>query len=312
MTNTNNTVYFITGPTAVGKSAVAIELAKKMDGEIINCDSVQLYKYMDIGSAKPSERDMELVKHHLFSIIEPNYNMTVATYQKLAFACIDNILARGKAPIVVGGTGLYLNSILYDMDFAGESDGGARRKELEKMAEENGANYMYEYLTAVHPESAERIHPNNLRKVIRAIEAYEVGDGIKDLNECNLNNKYIFKFYALNMDRDRLYNRINDRVDVLLRNGLIEEVQSLKDKGYSNNNSSMKAIGYKEVMDYLEGNTDYDKTVENIKKDTRHYAKRQLTWLRRYDFADWIDIEEEDSPALITRKIISEILKSEE
>lgn len=312
MNNINNKVYFIAGPTAVGKSDVAIELAKKIDGEIINCDSVQLYKYMDIGSAKPSDEDMETVKHHLFSIIEPSYNMTVATYQKLAFACIDNVLSRGKAPIIVGGTGLYLNSILYDMDFAGDNDGGLRRKELEKMAEENGTEYMYQYLTAIHPESAERIHPNNLRKIIRAIEAFEVGDGIKSMDECPLNSKYDFLFFALNMEREKLYDRINNRVDVLLRNGLIEEVQSLKNQGYSSNNSSMKAIGYKEVMDYLDGNIDYDTAVDNIKKDTRHFAKRQLTWLRRYDFAHWIDIGEEDSSASITRKIIFEILKNED
>lgn len=252
--NKSKTVYIIAGPTAVGKSQIAIDLAKKLDGEIVNCDSVQLYKNMDIGSAKPSQADMEMVKHHLFSIIEPDYNMTVATYQKLAIACIDNILERNKAPILVGGTGLYLNSILYDMDFAGKKDSGNRRQELEKMAEINGNEYMYDYLSAVHPESAERIHPNNIRKIIRAIEAFELGEGIKPLAECPLNSKYDFKFFIINLDREKLYEKINNRVDKLVDDGLIEEVQSLKNKGYDSNFSSMKAIGYKEILDYLNGN----------------------------------------------------------
>lgn len=307
------TVYLIAGPTAVGKSDIAYELAKKIDGEIINCDSVQLYKYMDIGSAKPDSEKMDMVKHHLYSIIEPDYYMTASTYQQLALACIDNVLARGKTPIVVGGTGLYLNSILYDMDFAGEKkDDGTRRKELEQMAEENGSEYMHQYLSAMHPESAERIHPNNTRKIIRAIEAFEEGDGIQPLDECPLNDKYDFRLYIINMDREELYKRINDRVDKLLEMGLLKEAEDLRNRGYSTSLSSMKAIGYKELFDYLDENIDFDTAVENIKKDTRHYAKRQTTWFKRYDFANNIEIKDDDTPAGVTRMIINAILESEE
>jgi tRNA dimethylallyltransferase len=192
----NNTVYIIAGPTAVGKSLIAFYLAKRIGGEIVNCDSVQLYKYMDVGSAKPPEEEMKKIRHHLYSIVEPDYNMTVATYQKLAITVIDDILARGKTPIVCGGTGLYLNSILYDMSFAGSKGNAQRRQELEEMAESNGAEYMHQYLAALDPESASRIHPNNTRKIIRAIEAYEEGHGIGDLSELTLNPKYEFRLIA--------------------------------------------------------------------------------------------------------------------
>ena len=280
------TVYIISGPTAVGKSLIAFYLAKRINGEIINCDSVQLYKYMDIGSAKPSDHEMSVVKHHLYSIVEPDYNMTVATYQKLANAVIENVISRGKTPIVCGGTGLYLNSILYDMSFAGSKGDAARREELERMAEQNGSDYMYQYLNALDPESASRIHPNNTRKIIRAIEAYELGHGIKDLSECPLNPKYDFKFFVLTMERSWLYDRINKRVDKLINDGLVDEVSGLLQRGYDLSLPSMKGIGYKELIGYLKGHYDLYDAIDEIKKNTRHYAKRQLTWLKRYDFAN--------------------------
>jgi hypothetical protein len=176
---------------------------------------------MDVGSAKPPEDEMKKIRHHLYSIVDPDYNMTVATYQKLAHTVIDDIIARGKTPIVCGGTGLYLNSILYDMSFAGSKGNAKRRQELEEMAESNGAEYMHQYLAALDPESASRIHPNNTRKVIRAIEAYELGHGIKDLSECELNPAYDFKFFVLTMEREWLYDRINRRVDKLIAEGLV-------------------------------------------------------------------------------------------
>ena len=300
-----NTIYIIAGPTAVGKSACAIELAKRIDGEIVNCDSVQLYKYVDIGSAKPSAEDMKKVPHHLFSIVEPDYVMTAATYQKLAFAVINNILARGKTPILVGGTGLYMNSIIYDMDFAGKDENRTRRLELEKMAEEKGAEYMHNYLSGLDPASAERIHPNNVRKVIRAIEAFEQGDAIKSLKECPLNPNYNFELYALTMDREVLYERINWRVISLLKKGLIEEVKGLLDKGYNINLSSMKGIGYKELYSFIKGEEPFNVAAKNIMKNTRHYAKKQITWLKRYDFARWINVKPDDTPAMIADKIIN-------
>ncbi len=304
----SNKVYIISGPTAVGKSAVAIELAKRIDGEIVNCDSVQLYRYMDVGSAKPTPEEMQAVPHHLFSIVNPDYDMTAATYQKLAFTVIDNILARGKTPIVVGGTGLYLNSILYDMDFGGpqnrESEETiARRKELEEMAEKMGNDYMHSYLSAIDPESAERIHPNNVRKIIRAIEAFETGEGIKPMEAAPLNTRYDFEFFALNMDREDLYNRINRRAVMLVKNGLFSEVKKLIDMGYSIENSSMKAIGYKEIIAYYNKECDPKTALENIMRNTRRFAKRQITWLKRYDMVKWIDVTPSDTADDVIEKM---------
>lgn len=299
-------VYIIAGPTASGKSAVAFYLAKRIDGEIVNCDSIQLYKYMDIGSAKPSDRMMIEVPHHLFSIVKPDYDMSVATYQNIAFTCIDDIINRGKTPIVVGGTGLYINSLLYNMDFAGSRDDGTRRKELEQMAEKNGNEYMYQYLSAIDPESAERIHPNNLRKIIRAIEAFELGDGIKSLDELKYNNDYDFRFFALNMEREWLYRRINQRVVHLINEGLIDECQELIEMGYNADTPAMKGIGYKEVFGYLNGEKTLDETINEIKRDTRRYAKRQLTWFRRYKDVNWIDIDKDASVGEVV-DIIQEI-----
>lgn len=300
----NNKVYIISGPTAVGKSAVAIQLAKKLDGEIVNCDSVQLYKHMDIGSAKPSDAEINEVPHHLFSIVNPDYNMTVATYQKLALAVIDNILERGKTPIVVGGTGLYLNAILYDMDFAGKPEDSERRKELEAMAEKMGPEYMHAYLSGLNPETAERIHPNNIRKIVRAIESYELGEGIKPLSSCPLNTKYDFEFFALTMDREWLYNRINRRVIELIKAGLIDEVKTLLDMGYSLENSSMKSIGYKEIVAYLEGELEQAEAIKLVMRNTRRYAKRQLTWLKRYDNVKWIEIHKNETIGSIIDRML--------
>ncbi len=302
----NNKVYIISGPTAVGKSLIAFKLAKKIDGEIINCDSVQLYKYMDIGSAKPSKDTQSEIKHHLYSIVEPNYKMTVAKYRDIALAVIDDVLSRGKTPIVCGGTGLYLNSILYDMNFAGSKGDMRRRKELTAMAEENGSEYMYEFLKTVSPESASRIHPNNTRKVIRAIEAFEQGNAIGDLSECKMNQKYDFRFYALNMDREWLYERINKRVTKLFSDGLVEEVKQLVERGYKLSSPAMKAIGYKEIIPYLRGEYDIEAAAEEVKKNTRHFAKRQLTWLKRYDFVHWIEIRRDDTINKILDRILGD------
>ena len=286
----NRTVYLIGGPTAVGKSDVALYLAKRIDGEIVNCDSVQLYKHMDIGSAMPTRHDRSLVPHHLFDFIEPDYNMTVAEYQKLALDVIDDILARGKTPVVVGGTGLYMNSILYDMDFAARPVDEARRAELEELAEESGAEYMYDYLSAIDPDAASRIHPNNVRKVVRAIEAWESGSGIKDMDELQLNPNYDFKLFGLTMDRTWLYDRINRRVLKLLEAGFVDEVRTLREMGLTKDSPAMKAIGYRELFAYLNDECTLKDAAYEIMKNTRHYAKRQLTWLKRYDDIHWIEI----------------------
>ena len=293
-------VIVIAGPTASGKSNIAYYMAMRINGEIVNCDSIQLYKYMDIGSAKPSDEMMSVIPHHLFSIVNPDYEMTVADYQRRAFECIDDILARGRVPIVVGGTGLYINSLLYKMEFGGDKDGGERRAELEAMAEESGAQYMHDYLAAIDPVAAERIHPNNVRKVIRAIEAYELGDGIKSMDDLKKNTDYDFHFCVLNMDREWLYERINTRTDKLIEKGLISEVCMLRDMGFTAEMPAMKGIGYKEVFEYLNSGSDNtEELIEQIKRDTRRYAKRQITWFKRYDDAVWLDISKGTSVGTI-------------
>lgn len=302
----DRTVYVISGPTAVGKSLIAYYLAKRINGEIVNCDSVQLYKYMDIGSAKPGQKEMQSVRHHLYSITDPTENMTVAKYRELALACIDDILARGRTPIVCGGTGLYLNAILYDMDFAAIQGSEERRAELEAMAAERGNDYMYQYLDALDHDAASRIHPNNTRKIIRAIEAFEFGKGIRSLADCPINPDYDFKFYALNMEREWLYDRINRRVSRLVSEGLVDEVNGLLEKGYDPDLPSMKGIGYKEVIGFLNGEYDLFDAKELIMKNTRHYAKRQLTWLKRYDFVKWIDIKKGETVGQIVDRILSD------
>ena len=306
-----NTVYIISGPTASGKSLIAYYLAKRINGEVVNCDSIQLYKYMDIGSAKPSEKAMSEIKHHLYSIEDPSVNMTVADYRKLAIAAIDDILARGKTPIVCGGTGLYLNAILYDMDFGSAPDDLERRQELEELASERGALYMHSYLQGLDPDAASRIHPNNTRKIIRAIEAYEHGKGIKDLSECEINPDYDFKFYALTMEREWLYERINRRVSRLISEGLVDEVSGLLRRGYTEDLPSMKAIGYKEIIGFLDGEYDLFDAKDLIMKNTRHYAKRQYTWLKRYDFVEWIEIRKGETVGEIVDRILGEDHKAE-
>ena len=301
----NNTVYIISGPTASGKSIISYYLAKRIDGEIVNCDSIQLYKYMDIGSAKPSEQAMQDVRHHLYSVEDPSENMTVADFRKLALEAIDDILSRGKTPIVCGGTGLYLNAILYDMDFGAVADDEERRQELEKLAEERGSLYMHEYLQGLDPEAASRIHPNNTRKIIRAIEAYECGKGIKDLSECELNPDYDFKFFAITMQREWLYERINRRATRLITAGLVDEVTGLLRMGYTPDLPSMKGIGYKEIIGFLNGEYDLFDARELIQKNTRHYAKRQYTWLKRYDFVNWIEIHKGETVGEVVDRILA-------
>ena len=301
----NNTVYIISGPTASGKSIISYYLAKRINGEIVNCDSIQLYKYMDIGSAKPSEKAMSEIPHHLYSIEDPSDNMTVADFRKLALEAIDDILARGKTPIVCGGTGLYLNAILYDMDFGAVPDDEARRHELERLAEERGSLYMHEYLQGLDPEAAARIHPNNTRKIIRAIEAFEYGKGIKDLNECVLNPDYDFRFFAITMEREWLYERINRRAARLITEGLVDEVTDLLKMGYTPDLPSMKGIGYKEIIGFLNGEYDLFDARELIQKNTRHYAKRQYTWLKRYDFVKWIDIKKGETVGEVVDRILA-------
>ena len=283
----------VCGPTAVGKTKYAIEAAKAFGGEVVSCDSMQLYKYMDIGSAKPTADELSQVPHHLVDLIDPADAFSVAEYQKLAREAIEDIFARGKVPVIAGGTGLYLNSILYDMDFSNAKQDQNLRLQLEKEAEEFGPEYLHNKLRELDSEAASRIHPNNIKKVVRAIEGALSGDNIKDFKECNTKVKDFERILiGLTRDREELYDRINLRVDLLVEQGLFDEVKGLLDKGLTESDISMKGIGYKEIIGYFNGKYTKDEAIDLIKKNTRHLAKRQITWFKRYEDIHWIDISQ--------------------
>ena len=306
-----NKIVAICGPTAVGKTAYSIEIAKKFDGEIVSCDSMQLYKYMDIGSAKPSLDELNQVKHHLIGIVDPSEMFSVAKYKELANDAIDDIISRGKLPIIAGGTGLYLDALLFDLDFAAEPSDDNLRDELYKIAEEKGNLELHAILNECDPDSAKRIHPNNVRRVVRAIESAKSGNKLKDFaKDLSLNDKYEFILIGLRRDREELYNRINRRVDVLVKEGLFEEVKMLREMGLSESDISMKGIGYKEVLAYFDGEYDLETAIDTIKKNTRHFAKRQITWLKRYDDMKWFDLSESKDDKDSIREIITWLEKN--
>lgn len=296
----------LTGPTAVGKTDLSIQLAKAIDADIVSADSMQIYKYMDIGSAKVTEEEMQGVKHYLVDEIEPDMPFSVSEYKRMAEEYIDEISSRGKNVIVTGGTGLYLNSLIYNMDF-GKSDANQElREELNKELEENGPAYMYEKLVSLDKDAAERIHPNNTKRVIRAIEVAMSGEKMNDFSkDLRYNEKYRPIIIVLNRDRQALYDRINLRVDIMLKNGLIEEVKGLLEKGYTKDMISMQGIGYKEIIKYFDGEYTLDEAIEIIKRDSRRYAKRQLTWFRRYEDAKWFEIDKFDSAEELKDAVVS-------
>ncbi len=288
-------IVIIAGPTAVGKTKYAIEAARRLDGEIVSADSMQLYRFMDIGSAKPTEEERSLAKHHLVDEIDPREPFSVAEYQRRAKAAIKDILSRGKLPIVSGGTGLYVNSLIFDMDFSAppSEESQSFRKELEEFAAKEGNEALHEKLREKDEKAAERIHPNNVKKVIRALESATLGTKIADFSDSFVKTKdYDTILVGLDRKRDELYERINLRGDLLFEAGLCEEVKSLMEKGLAKENISMKGIGYKEVIDYLEGKYDLEEAKRLVKQNTRRYAKRQLTWFRRYEEMHWIMISD--------------------
>lgn len=289
----NKTVLIIGGPTAVGKTSTSIEMAKRFGGEIISADSMQIYKHMNIGSAKPTKEEMGDVPHHLLDFVDPDKSYSVSDFQNDAFEKIDDILSRGKLPIVVGGTGLYLNALLYQMDFSEAVGDPEFREEMRAQAMEKGSEYIHDLLREVDPEAAERIHHNNMKRVIRALEICRLTGGpSKDFkSDPELNENYNFILTSLTGNRRKLYARINKRVDIMLEAGLLEEVKNLKNMGITDCHQSMKGIGYKEVLAYLDDKYDYETMVSIIKQSSRRYAKRQLTWLRRYEDLKWFDID---------------------
>ena len=287
-------ILIIGGPTAVGKTDLSIEAAGLLNGEIVSADSMQLYKYMDIGSAKPTPEERALVPHHLVDEVDPSESFSVYEYQKRARAAIEDIFSRGKTPVIAGGTGLYVNSLIYDMDFSERPDDNSFRKEMEALAEKEGSEALHRLLSEKDPEAGKRIHPNNTKKIIRALEILEEGqDRVRSFEESFVKTKdYDFCIVGLTRDREELYDRINRRVDILIGQGLVEEVKSLEKKGLTENDISMKGIGYKEVFSYLHGEYDLDEAIRIIKRNTRRYAKRQLTWFRRYEDIHWINLSE--------------------
>lgn len=281
----------LTGPTAVGKSALAVSLAREIDGEIISADSMQVYRHMDIGSAKITQEEMAGVPHYLIDILEPDEEFHVVRFQSLAKEAIRTVYDKGKTPILAGGTGFYIQSVLYDIDFTETEEDEVFRGQLEKFAKEQGNEALFEKLRRIDPKSCEILHANNVKRVIRAIEFYEkTGKRISEHNEeqHEKESPYRFLYFVLTDERSRLYEKIDKRVDAMLDAGLIDEVQNLKKMGCTKELVSMQGLGYKEILEYLDGECTLEDAVYRIKRDTRHFAKRQLTWFRREKDVIWI------------------------
>ena len=289
----------IAGPTACGKTESSVLLAKKINGEIISADSMQVYKYMNIGTAKITEEEKQSIKHYLIDEFYPDEDFSIAIFKEKATQYIKEIQNKGKVPILVGGTGFYINSVIYNNDFTETEKDETYRKELEQLAVNKGNDFLHNMLKEVDEQSAEAIHKNNVKKVIRALEYYKLtGEKISTHNEREKQKEkaYDTTFFVLNMDREKLYNRINLRVDIMLKNGLVDEVKNLLEKGYKKELVSMQGLGYKEMIKYLEGEYRIDYAIKIIKRDTRHFAKRQLTWFKHQsEDAIWIDTNKFDN-----------------
>ena len=282
----------LAGPTAVGKTAASIRLAKAVGGEIISADSMQVYRHMDIGSAKIRQEEMEGVPHYLVDVLEPEEDFNVVRFQQMAKAAAEEIYARGRIPIAAGGTGFYIQALLYDIDFT-ENDGDSSfRRELEKTAEEKGGEYLHALLQEADPEAALQIHPHNIKRMIRALEFHhQTGGKISEHNETEREKEspYNFAYFVLTDDRSRLYDRIDRRVDLMMEEGLLDEVRFLKERGVRRDSTAMQGLGYKELYAFLDGEYPLEEAVRIIKRDTRHFAKRQLTWFKRERDVIWAD-----------------------
>ena len=302
-------ILVIGGPTAVGKTELSIDLAKRLNGEIISADSMQIYKYMDIGSAKVSKGEMNGVVHHLIDVVDPSINFSVVDYKEQGEKAIKEIISRGKLPIIVGGTGLYINSLTCNMNFTKAEKDEEYRKELDKLANEHGNNYIHEMLKEIDPISYNEIHANNRKRVRRALEVYKLtGNPFSSYNagEDFYKSEYDVHYYVLTMDREKLYERINLRVDIMMEKGLLEECIKLKEMGYTSSMQSMQGIGYKEILYYLEGNVKLQEAINMIKQGSRNYAKRQLTWFRRDKRVTFLD-KDKLSYVEILEKVIGDI-----
>lgn len=284
----------LTGPTAAGKTGLSIELAKRINGAIISADSMQVYRHMDVGSAKITREEMDGIPHYLIDVLEPYEEFSVHLFKQMAEKALEEIYANGMIPIIVGGTGFYIQALLYDIQFTDTDTDTGYRKMMEKSANDHGSEWLHNRLKEVDPEAAEQIHANNVKRVIRALEYFhQTGQKISEHNteERQRTSPYLHLYFVLNRNRAELYRRIDLRVDMMLENGLLDEVKRLKEMGYTRDMVAMKGLGYKEILDYLGGEITLDEAVYRIKRDTRHFAKRQLTWFRRERDVTWVELD---------------------
>lgn len=274
-----------------GKTALSIELAKRINGEVISADSMQIYRYMDIGSAKPTKEEMDGIPHYMIDFVEPSQRYSVADYKVQAEKCIEEILKRGKVPIIVGGTGLYINSLIYAIEYSETKIDEEYRKSLEKRVEEEGLDKLYEEAKEIDPEAMKNISTNDRKRIIRVLEIFkQTGKTKTELEkESRKEIKYDYKVFVTNMDREKLYERINKRVDIMIEQGLIEETKKILNL-YKEFPTAMQAIGYKEIKEYLDGELTKEEAIEKVKMESRRYAKRQLTWFRKNENTTWLDM----------------------
>lgn len=295
----SKSLVIITGPTGVGKTDISIKLAKRINGEIVSADSIQVYKYMNIGSAKITFEEMQGIKHYLIDILDPKETFNVYEFKKAALKAIEEIYSKGKIPIITGGTGFYIQSILYDIDFSDEPDNDNDiREKYERLAAEKGNEYVHNLLRKVDSESADLIHANNLKRVIRALEYYELNNekiSVHNASQSAKTSPFNFMYFVLNREREVLYERINKRVDNMIKQGLADEVKELLNRGYEKDLVSMQGLGYKEMVKYIEGEYSLDDAIDIIKRDTRHFAKRQLTWFKREKSVNMMKYEDFDN-----------------
>ncbi|HEX2945779.1 MAG TPA: tRNA (adenosine(37)-N6)-dimethylallyltransferase MiaA [Clostridia bacterium] len=307
-------VIVIVGPTASGKTKLSIELAKRINGSIVSADSMQIYRYMDIGTAKPNAIEMAGIRHYMIDEVDPDENFSVARYRECALGYISGIVDEGKRPIVAGGTGLYINSLIYNINFSETICDEELRERLRNEACEKGNAFLYEKLLKIDPEAASRIHENDTKRIIRAIEVYEhtkktISEHVRESRQVPSPYRYII--FGLDWDREKLYARIEKRIDKMLEDGLADEVKSLADKGYDKGGTAMQGIGYKEILDYLKGTRTLEETVYILKRDTRHYAKRQMTWFRRLEGIKWLKADENSDFGELSEKIIRECIATD-
>jgi tRNA dimethylallyltransferase len=300
----------IVGPTAVGKTEIAIEVAKKLNAEIISADSMQIYRYMDIGTAKPSRAEQKGIKHHMIDIINPDQEFSVADFQAMAKQCVEDIVGRHKIPLLSGGTGLYVNAVCYNYTFSEFEKDEVLREQLKNQALKYGNEFLYCKLEKLDPDAARKIHPNNLRRIIRALEVcIKTGSTFSSYEEKTKRQRGLYDLFmfGLTRPRDELYRRINERVQHMINSGLVEEVKKLLDMGYSRDLNSMQGLGYRQILDYLDGKITLEEAIFLISRDTRHYAKRQYTWFLRDKNIVWMDVSKEGM-----KKVVENIIKAVE